>query len=43
MPGRLLTLRLDLSVKQSILTLLEADITPKELAELFKCHPATVY
>jgi transposase len=43
MAGRQSTLRLDLSVRNAIGTLLQAGSSPQELAQFYRCHPATVY
>jgi transposase len=43
MAGRQSTLRLDISVRNAIGTLLEAGASPAEIAQLYRCHPVTVY
>jgi DNA-binding CsgD family transcriptional regulator len=43
MAGRLSTLQLDQSVRESIALLLVAGTSAAELAQLYRCHPATVY
>jgi transposase len=43
MAGRQSTLRLDISVRNAIGTLLETGASPAEIAQLYRCHPVTVY